>query len=102
MYIEIIHDAIGQIKHCWCADTLPKDNDSPLFSLSSGIPAGHKQVRINIDTLTAMEINTNATRGGGARYIKDNFTIDITKDIPTPPNITLPVGMEMRELRKKP
>lgn len=102
MYIELIHDAAGNIKHVWCSDTLPKKNDVPMFKLSGTLPAGYKQVRINTDTVMDMEINAMADIGGGARYVKDTFNINITKNVPTPSAVKLPPGMVMRELKRKP
>jgi hypothetical protein len=102
MYIELIHDAAGDVKHCWCADTLPKDSERPMFKLSGTLPASWVQVRINTDTITDMEIKAQAGKGGGARYVKDTFTVNTTKNITVPASVRLPPDMKMRELKRKP
>ena len=111
MYIEVLHDAQGNIAACWCADTLPEKNNEPLFVAEGGLPAGHEQARLNIDTLTAMEIE--AASGHKAvvdpqtgqpkivnidrtQYIMQAFKADVTRDITLPAGVDLPVAMKVR------
>jgi len=112
MYIEALHDSEGNILGCYCADTLPINSKKPLFTLSE-MPANTEQARINIDTLTAMEIdqksgNQPVIEDGAAKivevdrstYIRENYLIDMSQEIPAP-NIELPEGFKMRALIKK-
>ncbi len=117
MYIEVIHDAQGNITHCYCADTLPENNGSPLFSVGGGLPVGHEQARLNIDTLTAMEIEdacgiqavmnpiTNQPeikRIDRAEHIVRTFKVDTTLDkTPKKPLKNMPAQLKMRGMVKK-
>lgn len=115
MYIETLHDPAGEIQACYCVDTLPALEGSPLFSVE-GAPAGLEQARVNIDTLTAMEIDsacspvhaTDPVSGlpvikgtDRARYIMDSFRVDTTASHATGPGVRLPAGMKMRGLVRK-
>ena len=117
MYIEIIHDAQGNIVGCWCADTLPEGGtDQPLVTFENGLPPGHEQVRINIDTLTAMEIEEACKQKAvvdpvtgepkiqkldRAQYIMANYRVDMTQNIPVPAAVKMPAGMQVRILTRK-
>ncbi|MBI5491988.1 MAG: hypothetical protein HY893_03550 [Deltaproteobacteria bacterium] len=113
MFIEVLHDSDGKITACYCADTLPIDGSSPIISCSSIAP-GLAQCRVNIDTLTAMEIEAasgvkaeidpatgrpvivNVDR---AAYITRTFGVDASSEIPS--GGFLPQGMKLRRLVRK-
>lgn len=118
MYIEVVHDNQGNILGCYCSDTLPVKDGSPLVEYSN-LPAGTEQTRINIDTITAMEIEEacsekaviNAVTGQPeivkgperAEYIRQKFTVDKGRDYAQGKALrALPPGMAMRGLVKKP
>ena len=109
MYIEVLHDAQGNIAACWCADTLPEKNNEPLFVAEGGLPAGHEQARLNIDTLTAMEIDAacgqkaviDAATGlpviinvSRSDYIISNYYVDFTTELEAH-------GLKFRGMRRK-
>lgn len=114
MFIEVAHDSTGNIVGCWAANTLPEGGgDTPLASVSN-LPVGTEQCRINIDTLTVMEIDQNcgqkAVIVGGApkivfvsysEYISQNYRVDMSQEIPVPAGISTPAGMKMRMLVRK-
>ena len=90
MYIEVLHDNSGNIMACYCSDTLPGDPASPMLAFT-GIPQGLNHARLNIDTLTAMEIESKSgpravidqatgqariEEADRTRFVMDNFTID--------------------------
>ena len=92
MYIEVLHDNSGNIMACYCSDTLPSDPASPML-VFTGIPQGLKHARLNIDTLTAIEIESGSgpravidqTTGQArieeadrSRFVMDNFRIDFS------------------------
>lgn len=91
MYIEVLHDDAGAIMACYCADTLPCGQAAAMLAFT-GIPQGLTHARLNIDTLTAMEIENGSgpravidpvTGQPGieeidrTRYIMDNFEADL-------------------------
>lgn len=93
MYIEVLHDELGRIKACYCSDTLPVDPTSPILSFS-GVPDGLSHARVNMDTLTAMEIEAasrpraviDAATGrpvieetDRARFVMDNYEVDLER-----------------------
>lgn len=114
MYIEVLHDKNGVITACYCADTLPVNAGAPLFTISN-LPTDMKQARINIDTLTAMEID--AASGQKAvidatgkpiimtvsreEHIIKNYVVDVGNVIITPAGLVMPAGMDVRLLVKK-
>lgn len=113
MYIEVLHDSGGNIAACYCADTLPENAGSPMFSIQGGLPAGHEQARLNIDSLTAMEIEAGSGQKAvinpdtGAPEIKDidrtdyiiqTFKVDTTQEITPPAGVAIPAGMKVRGL----
>lgn len=114
MFIEVVHNAGGDILSCWVANTLPEGGgDTPLVSVSQ-LPDGMAQARINIDTLTAMEIDQKCGQKAiiengqakivfipHAQYIAQNFKVDVTKETPIPIDVTIPAGMKVRGLIKK-
>jgi len=115
VYIETLHDRDGEIKACYCSDTLPASPDSPLFSME-GAPEGWEQARVNIDTLTAMEIESACSsavetdpasgrpvivRADRARYIMENFKIDTTASLTPGGGVRLPEGMKIRGLTRR-
>lgn len=55
MYAEILYDESGNIKACYCADTLPLEPSAPMLRFS-GVPEGLAHARLNMDSATAMEI----------------------------------------------
>ncbi len=107
MYSEVLHDDSGNIKACYCADTLPLGANAPMFRFS-GVPDGLTHARLNIDTLTAMEIES----GCGTRaeldesgnpvlvsvdrtmYIMENFVVDLDTEL-------VQVGLVLRGIKKK-
>jgi len=111
MFIEVIHNEKGDIISCWAANTLPEGGgDAPLAS-GAQLSAGTAQARINIDTLTAMEIDQKCGQkaiivNGAAKivfipyaqYIAQNFKVDVTKEVPIPIDVTIPAGMKVRVL----
>lgn len=110
MYIELVHDAKGKILACYCSDVAMKDSGVSFFTLSK-MPEGAEQVKISIDTLTAMEIDQNsgsyAVMEGGkpvvkdidrAGYIRENFVVG--GELPIPDHIKLPPGMKMKTLKR--
>lgn len=116
MYIETLHDSDGNITTCYCADTLPVNADSPMFSIHGGPPTGHEQARVNIDTLAAMEIDAasglkavvnpatgqpeirNMDRAG---YIIQTFKVDTTREITPLAGVSIPPGMKVRGLVRR-
>lgn len=90
MYVEILHDEFGRIKACYCSDTLPVEPGAPILSFS-GVPQGLSHARVNIDTLTAIEIE-NGSRPRAvidpstgqprieevdrARFVIDNYEVE--------------------------
>ena len=104
MFIEIIHDANGNIEHCWQADTLPEGGvDVPMVSVKGGLPTGLEQVRINVDTITELQVIAVAisAKVGIAEYIRDKFDVDLDMTISLPSQVKLPSGMKMRALKMK-
>jgi hypothetical protein len=69
MYIEVLYDDTGNILACYCADTLPSGQGAPILAFT-GVPLGLTHARLNIDTLTAMEIEN----GSGPRAVIDQVT----------------------------
>lgn len=113
MFIEVIHDPDGKITACYCADTLPIDSSSPIVSCTSVAP-GLAQCRVNIDTLTAMEIEAASgvkaeiDQATGrpvivsvdrAAYIMRTFGVDASNEIPS--GGFLPSGLKLRRLVRK-
>lgn len=116
MYIEVVHDAEGNITHCYVADTLPVQDGSPLFTVEGGLPVGEEQARINIDTMTAMEIDgacgdkavLDPVTGEPkivsierAQYITENYIVDTSAVITPPVEAKIPTGMKVKGLVKK-
>ena len=116
MYIEVIHDANGKIEHCYCTDTLPVDSGVKLFEVRGNLTPGYEQARINIDTLTAMEIDTASgqkavidpvtgqpkiIRVDRCEYIMNTFDIDMTAEITPPAGVQIPEGLKMKSLVRK-
>lgn len=93
MYIEVLHDELGSIKACYCSDTLPVEPGSLILSFT-GVPQGLSHARLNIDTLTAMDIE-NGSRPRAvidqatgqprieevdrARFVMDNYEVDLSQ-----------------------
>lgn len=115
MFIEVLHDSNGNIMACYCADTLPIQSSLPLVRYEQ-IPSGCEQARINIDTVTAMEVEAGSGDKAAidpstqqpvlvhidrAEYIMNNFKADLTLDIAPPQGISLPFGMKIRGLERK-
>lgn len=109
MYIEVLHDENGSIIACYCADTLPVAPGAAALSFA-GVPHGLAHARLNIDTLTAMEIeNASGPRAvidqatgqprveemDRTRYIMENFCVD-------PALLTVQGGVSLRNVRRKP
>jgi len=69
MYIEVLYDDNGRIMACYCADTLPASSGAAALAFT-GVPQGLTHARLNIDTLTAMEIES----GSGPRAVVDPVT----------------------------
>lgn len=116
MYIEVLHDSHGNIAACWCADTLPRNNGSFMFSVQGGVPAGYEQARINIDTVTAMEIEAASGQKAvmdistgqpgiinvdRAEHVMQAFKADVTREITPPAGALLPAGMKIRGIIRK-
>ena len=112
MYIELLHDNEGNILGCYCADTLPVNSSSPLFTLSE-MPLDSEQARVNIDTLTAMEIDQKSGRQAvvedgvpkvveidRSTYIRANYIVDLSQDLSIGSNVELPEGFKIRALIK--
>ena len=113
MYIEVLHDkGTGVIMSCYCVDTLPKKVGAALF-VTDPMPENSEQARINIDTLTAMAIDaatgTKADIIGGkaevievdrAGYIRENYKVDVSREIPLLEGLMLPEGLKVRGLIK--
>ncbi|WKZ33684.1 MAG: hypothetical protein QY316_04585 [Thermodesulfobacteriota bacterium] len=107
MYSEVLHDGSGNIKACYCADTLPVEANAPMFRFT-GVPDGFAHARLNIDTLTAMEIEagcgTRAELDGGGNpvlvnvdrtmYIMENFVVDLEAELAHE-------GLVLRGIKKK-
>ncbi|MBI5588463.1 MAG: hypothetical protein HY889_08890 [Deltaproteobacteria bacterium] len=115
MFIEVLHDSEGNISACYCSDTLPVADGSPI-TVYSQVPEGCVQARINIDTLTAMEIEA----GCGHRvsldpvtkkpvivnvqrpeHIMENFMVDTSSEFIAPSTVNMPAGMKMRGFVRK-
>lgn len=114
MYIEVLHDPNGAIAACYCADTLPVAGSTPLVSYDS-LPQGLEQCRLNIDTLTAMEIEASSGQTAvldaatgqprivnidRAQYIMENFSVNVSSDFVSPAGAS-PPGMKLRGILKK-
>lgn len=117
MYIEVEHDKdgnlVGQIR---CDDTLPINPQGKFFEREGGLPAGLKQARIQLDTLTAMAIEQGCGQKAVINskgepeivfidrcdFIRQNFKVDMTHEIPIPPGVKFPRELGMRSLVKKP
>lgn len=114
MYIELTHDAEGNIGICYCNDSLPRKDGEPLFTVKN-MPADKEQVRIVLDTLIAMEIDQNSgnkaiinTEGkpeiikiDRIQYIRDNFKVDLSEEIQKSKNIILSDKLKLRKLIRK-
>lgn len=115
MFIEVLHDSNGNIMACYCADTLPIQSSLPLVRYEQ-IPSGCEQARINIDTVTAMEVEVGSGDNAvidpvtqqpvlihtdRAEYIMNHFKADLTLEITPPQGISLPLGMKIRGLERK-
>ena len=100
MYIEVLHDIEGQIISCYCTDTLPLDSETKFFEIEEDMPQGMSQCRINIDTITAMQIDSMSDRQGVERsaYVKENFIVNIVDNISLPNNVILPEGMNIKSM----
>ncbi len=109
MFIEVLHDTVGNIISCYCSDTLPVADGSP-FAVYSLIPDGCAQARINIDTVTAMEIEAGCGQKAvldevtgkpvivnvqRSEYIMSNFMVDLSSEPHTPSAANMPAGMKM-------
>lgn len=115
MYIEVVHDQAGEIKLCYCVDTLPTDASKPYVIFKDGVPSGYEQSRINIDTLIAMEIDAASGQKAvlnaqgqaemvtveRSQYICNTFKVDVSGEIIPPAGVQLPPGMKMRTLLRK-
>lgn len=116
MFIEVLHDAKGKILSCFCADTLPEAPGEPLFRAKSELPAGVEQARINIDTVTAMEIDQacgprpviDAASGALSisdvhrpQYVIERFLVDTSNEICAPAGVSVPQGIRLRGLLRK-
>jgi hypothetical protein len=92
MYIEVLHDNAGRIMACYCADTLPVGQGAILSF--AGVQQGLEHARLNMDTLTAMEIENGSgpkavidpstgqpmiEETDRTRYIMDNFDVDLSR-----------------------
>lgn len=93
MYIEVLHDDTGNIMACYCADTLPAGQAEAMLTFT-GIPQGLTHARLNIDTLTAVEIESGSgpravidpvtgqpriEETDRTRYVMDNFEVDLAQ-----------------------
>lgn len=90
MYAEVLYDESGNIKACYCADTLPEEPGAPAFRYI-GAAEGLRHARLNMDTLTAMEVEAGSVpraeldetgkpvvvRVDRAKYITANFAVDL-------------------------
>jgi hypothetical protein len=112
MFIEVMHDEEGTIQGCYCVDTLPGELASPLFFMDN-MPLGWTQARVNIDTLTLMEVEAacreravidpvsgaaGIVSADRAKYIVDNFTVDLSMEYAVPAGVELPAGFNVRGL----
>jgi hypothetical protein len=108
MYIEVLHDDNGHMLACYCSDTLPSSQGAPLLAFT-GVPPGLTHARLNIDTLTAMEIeNGSGPRAvmdpstglprieetDRTRYVMDNFEVD-------PARTVVQGGVSLKGIRRK-
>lgn len=116
MYIEVEHDKDGNIVgHIRCDDCLPQNHNEPMFWREAGLPPDMEQSRIYLDTLTAMEIEHNSGQKAVINesgqpeivcidrtdYIRQNFKVDMTQEIPIPAGMKFPAKLKMRKLIKK-
>lgn len=114
MFVEVVHNPEGDIIGCWAANTLPEGGEeAPLVAVSQ-LPEGCSQARINIDTLTAMEIDQNCGQkarivNGEPRivfvsyseYISQLYRVDVSQEVQIPAGVKVPAGMKMRGLIEK-
>ncbi len=113
MYIEVLHDPNGNIAACYCVDTLPANAGSPMFSIQGGPPPGYEQARLNIDSLTAMQIEAGSGHKAvinpdtgqpeiknidRTEYIIQTFKVDTAQEITPPAGVAIPPGMKVRGL----
>lgn len=132
MYIEVVHDDQGNILSCYCADSLPEKGGAPFFEhifdeldgagnqtgkKTKALPPGLEHVRLNIDTITAMEIEEasgqkaviNPATGlpeivtiDRTQVIREMFTVDRGRNHAQGKTLrALPPGMAMRGLTRK-
>lgn len=94
MYAEALYDSSGNILACYCADTLAREPGGLLLRFKK-TPAGLAHARLNIDTVTAMEIEgasgARAVVGADgaprivnmdrAEYIMKSFTVDLGSEV---------------------
>ncbi|WKZ32919.1 MAG: hypothetical protein QY316_00500 [Thermodesulfobacteriota bacterium] len=116
MYLEVLHDSEGNILGCYCTDSLPVNSGAPLFTIREGVPEGYEQTRINIDTLTAMEIDGASGQKAAlnpetgqpeivnvdrAEYVMGNYKVDTAYEFTPPPGVLIPEGMKVRRLVRR-
>lgn len=113
MYIEVVHDTTGNIVTCYCADTLPVSEGEPIFTVQGGLPEGFEQARINLDTLTAMEIEAACGQRAVVEdgqpkivtiersvYVAQNYRVDVETVITPPAGLSIPAGIKIRRIVK--
>ncbi|HEY4706300.1 MAG TPA: hypothetical protein VII64_02500 [Thermodesulfobacteriota bacterium] len=107
MYAEVLYDSSGNIKACYCVDTLPVEPSAPMLRFF-GVPEGLTHARLNIDTAAAMEIegacspHAELDQAGNpvivsferAAYIMETFAAD-------PGAVTVAGGMSLVGLQRK-
>lgn len=107
MYIEVLHDDNGRIMACYCADTFPAAEGAMLTF--TGVQQGLTHARLNIDTLTAMEIESGSgpravidpatgqprvEEMDRTRYVMDNFEVDLA-------SVVVQGGVSLMGVRRK-
>ena len=108
MYIEVLHDDAGNIMACYCADTLPAGQAEAMLTFT-GIPQGLTHARLNIDTLTAVEIESGSCpravidpvtgqprieETDRTRFVMDNFEVDLA-------SVVAQWGVSFKGIRRK-
>ena len=114
MYIEVLHDAEGNLDACCCRHVQPGNLSTPFFTYEGGVPEGFEQARVNTDTLTIMEIEAacgqkaalvddkpEVVNIGRAGYIREHYKVDITRELTPAEGVELPEGMKVRSLVKR-
>lgn len=115
MYIEVIHNKVGEIRVCVCVDTLPEIPELPILVFDVSDTEDMEHARINLDTVLCMEIDQQCGQKAiinpetqkpeivhvdRATFIRENFKVDIGTELMVPPGLRFPEKIKLRRLAK--